>query len=381
MHVGNFRFGHLSDFGADSTLGNVEPVSVPSAVASLIVDQSNPAKPQATQAVSGLQCKVIEDQQNGFVVRMTQLAPGVKMPPGSFIPAPAHNQSGIDAYVPAGIAYLIMQADGNLVFYVMSGSIGKTQVLWASGTAGRPGAWAYFQNDGNLVVYDAPYGNVSKPLWATGTNGQGVRNWGVQSDGNMCLYAGVENAAVYPFGEPRWCCCKGHGHTGGFWDAVLSVVKAIPMLAFAPIILPTAAIVSPVVGAATGTSPIAPLTDVLSWSATHPLETIAIGAGATAVIGGGALLLPAVAAAAGGTTAGAVGTVATVVGGAAGTVAKIATASTTPATPSTKPTTTPTTQSLQAGILGGGVLPIALMAGAGVLALILFSDSGKRRRR
>jgi hypothetical protein len=53
-----------------------------------------------------------------------------------------------------------MQGDGNLVIYDT-----MSRPLWASHTAGHPGAWLIVQSDGNAVIYDT----MSHPLWATGT--------------------------------------------------------------------------------------------------------------------------------------------------------------------------------------------------------------------
>jgi hypothetical protein len=58
------------------------------------------------------------------------------------------------------VDHVIMQADGNLVAFSLSGT-----PYWATGTGGHPGAWALLQDDGNLVVYDA--GNNA--LWASNT--------------------------------------------------------------------------------------------------------------------------------------------------------------------------------------------------------------------
>jgi hypothetical protein len=55
---------------------------------------------------------------------------------------------------------LIMQSDGNLVFYDMSGG-----VLWASNTSGWPNSVLRVQNDGNLVIY-SPNNDV---VWASNT--------------------------------------------------------------------------------------------------------------------------------------------------------------------------------------------------------------------
>jgi len=56
-----------------------------------------------------------------------------------------------------------MQPDGNLVVYSDKG-----EAMWASDTAGNPGAFVNFQDDGNFVIYKhAPGGK--QPLWASGT--------------------------------------------------------------------------------------------------------------------------------------------------------------------------------------------------------------------
>jgi hypothetical protein len=65
---------------------------------------------------------------------------------------------------------LDMQADGNLVAYygpnVDDGFVAAgSAAIFASNTAGNPGAFLRMQDDGNLVIY-GPAG----VLWATGTN-------------------------------------------------------------------------------------------------------------------------------------------------------------------------------------------------------------------
>ncbi len=68
---------------------------------------------------------------------------------------------GASATSPGGQYRLVMQRDGNLVFYVAS------RALWSSGTAGHPGARAFMQRDGNFVVYSAS----GAALWSTRTSG------------------------------------------------------------------------------------------------------------------------------------------------------------------------------------------------------------------
>ena len=103
---------------------------------------------------------------------------------------------------------LVMQTDGNLVFYN-----GNT-AAWNSRTAGNPGARAVMQDDRNLVVYS----RTGRPLYATGRTcsegiNAGAEGIGVeditmrpghymlspdrrtrlvmQTDGNLVLYAGT----------------------------------------------------------------------------------------------------------------------------------------------------------------------------------------------
>jgi hypothetical protein len=75
---------------------------------------------------------------------------------------------------------LIEQGDGNLVAYQGSG------VLWASNTAGHPGARTVMQGDGNLVVYAAN----GAALFATHTEGTPADTLIMQNDGNLVIYGG-----------------------------------------------------------------------------------------------------------------------------------------------------------------------------------------------
>ncbi|MFD7645705.1 hypothetical protein ACFV4P_34245 [Kitasatospora sp. NPDC059795] len=61
-----------------------------------------------------------------------------------------------------------MQPDGNFVLYDEN-----RHALWSTGTWGHPGAWFFFQPDGNLVAYTG--GNQfdpSGPIWQSGTYGK-----------------------------------------------------------------------------------------------------------------------------------------------------------------------------------------------------------------
>lgn len=74
---------------------------------------------------------------------------------------------------------LVMQSDGNLVYYRSNGT-----VRWAASTNGTGAMVAIMQGDGNFVMYD---GNWS-PIWATNTAGHPGAHITTQDDGNLVVY-------------------------------------------------------------------------------------------------------------------------------------------------------------------------------------------------
>ncbi|MEV6684487.1 trypsin-like serine protease [Streptomyces sp. NPDC051130] len=92
---------------------------------------------------------------------------------------------------------LVMQADGNLVLYHITGGEGKGGALWASRTGGNPGAYAKMQADGNLVVYKkgANEADASTALWASRTFGNNGARLDLQADGNLVIYTKDGGAA------------------------------------------------------------------------------------------------------------------------------------------------------------------------------------------
>jgi surface antigen len=94
-----------------------------------------------------------------------QLLPGEKM------------SSGEQLVSPNNLYRLVMQGDGNLVFYKGSSA------LWSSGTQGNAGAYAIMQPDGNLVVYA---GGSAK--WHSHTNGFSGARLELQDDSNLVVY-------------------------------------------------------------------------------------------------------------------------------------------------------------------------------------------------
>jgi len=106
------------------------------------------------------------------VTPVTTLEPGETMPPGSAL-------SSRDGHFT-----LAMRRDGNLTYSVT----GTGQTLWATGTAGHPGAYLSMLSNGNLVLYDR---SGAKTLWSTGTAGHGPADLVAQANGNLVLYDGT----------------------------------------------------------------------------------------------------------------------------------------------------------------------------------------------
>ncbi|WP_143200227.1 hypothetical protein [Kitasatospora sp. CB01950] len=75
--------------------------------------------------------------------------------------------------VKVGYSTLTMQADGNLVLYLVADNGKQLQALWSSKTWGNNGAYAVMQADGNFVVYKKDGGDgIGGALWSTGTYGK-----------------------------------------------------------------------------------------------------------------------------------------------------------------------------------------------------------------
>jgi hypothetical protein len=86
---------------------------------------------------------------------------------------------------------LVMQADGNLVLYQYG------QALWASGTNGARSA--RMQADGNFVLYDA----ANRAVWASHSAGHPGARLVLQDDGNLVVYDA--------YGRALWAsntCCR-----------------------------------------------------------------------------------------------------------------------------------------------------------------------------
>lgn len=122
-----------------------------------------------------------------FYTQPTDAINGAVLATNDYIKAQS-NQAYI--YSPSNLAYLVMQADGNLVLYGYSKSSNGYKAIWATNTVGS-GTTNYLvmQYDGNLVMYpnDNYVNGTSQAIWATGTNGQNLY-LSVQDDGNMVIY-------------------------------------------------------------------------------------------------------------------------------------------------------------------------------------------------
>jgi hypothetical protein len=88
--------------------------------------------------------------------------------------------AGWQASSPNQAYRLTMQTDGNLVLYRQS----DNNALWHTNTWGRPGAYAKFQTDGNLVVYSNP----NNALWHSVTWDSPGATLQLQDDGNLVIY-------------------------------------------------------------------------------------------------------------------------------------------------------------------------------------------------
>jgi hypothetical protein len=90
------------------------------------------------------------------------------------------------AWSQSASAWLILQADGNLVVYRKRDGV----ATWSSNTGGHPGAVMKMQKDGNLVIYAGvkPVNQLGPALWSSRTwNNPGAYSI-LQDDGNFVIY-------------------------------------------------------------------------------------------------------------------------------------------------------------------------------------------------
>jgi len=103
---------------------------------------------------------------------------------------------------------LKMQTDGNLVLSTCG------HALWASNTAGHPGAFVVMQTDGNLVVYTA---DGTTALWSSPTAGHPGAYLAIQDAGNLVIYppGGGSYLWASSFGTGYTPLCAGTSLTSG----------------------------------------------------------------------------------------------------------------------------------------------------------------------
>jgi hypothetical protein len=86
---------------------------------------------------------------------------------------------------------LAMQTDSNLVLYE------DGVALWNTGTVGQDVAWVTMQADGNLVLYNTSQGAV----WNSHTSGYEGSSLAIQNDGNLVIY--YKGSAIW---DSNTCC-------------------------------------------------------------------------------------------------------------------------------------------------------------------------------
>jgi hypothetical protein len=79
-------------------------------------------------------------------------------------------------------------SDGNFVIYDWAHGTGT----WGPGTQGHPGAYAIFQTDGNLVVYDVN----GTALWNSGTSGTYAERLDLNDDGRIIIWKSAWNSGT-----------------------------------------------------------------------------------------------------------------------------------------------------------------------------------------
>jgi hypothetical protein len=113
---------------------------------------------------------------------------------------PNHLNSGDVLFSATRNMQLIMQADGNLVLYVIDDAslpqditqASYVKPVWSSGTNGDGPGHCDMQNDGNLVVY-----NTRGKPWSSGTQGNPGAFLRCQDDGNLVVF-GPNGAILWP---------------------------------------------------------------------------------------------------------------------------------------------------------------------------------------
>ncbi|HVG90257.1 MAG TPA: RHS repeat-associated core domain-containing protein, partial [Alphaproteobacteria bacterium] len=107
---------------------------------------------------------------------------------GTYLVAGQMLPSGKCIVSPHGQYFLLMNTDGNFFIYDWAHCTGT----WGPGTQGHPGAYAIFQTDGNLVVYDAN----GTALWNSGTSGTYAERLDLNDDGRIIIWKSAWNSGT-----------------------------------------------------------------------------------------------------------------------------------------------------------------------------------------
>jgi RHS repeat-associated protein len=114
---------------------------------------------------------------------------------GTYLVAGQILPSGKCIVSPHGQYFLLMNTDGNFFIYDWAHGTGT----WGPGTQGHPGAYAIFQTDGNLVVYDVN----GTALWNSGTSGTYAERLNMEDDGRIIIYKSAWNSGTST-GQFNW---------------------------------------------------------------------------------------------------------------------------------------------------------------------------------
>jgi cell wall hydrolase len=139
-------------------------------------------------SAAGLALAVLAPAAPGSAATVHRLttARGPKSAHPSELAAGARLVAGSSLWSPNGRYRLAMKVNGNLVLFW------EGHPLWASGTAGHPGAVLAMQADGNLVIYHG-----KRPLWSSQTDRRPARYYlRLQNSGNAAIYS--------PAQKPVW---------------------------------------------------------------------------------------------------------------------------------------------------------------------------------
>ena len=107
---------------------------------------------------------------------------------GTYLVAGQILPSGKCIVSPHGQYFLLMNTDGNFFIYDWAHGTGT----WGPGTQGHPGAYAVFQTDGNLVVYDVN----GTALWSSGTSGTYAERLDLNDDGRIIIWKSAWNSGT-----------------------------------------------------------------------------------------------------------------------------------------------------------------------------------------